>query len=497
MKNQYTIPKIIFYFLALLFVFSTFVSSSVFVTEDGEARYVKATQINELEYISVNELSSILNAEVYWHRLLRKVVLELDDHQIVLNWFSPYMLYDSEVYNLTYEAKLKDGTLWVPLKSFQRIWEHIHSPQTYQQPKIFHESKFNILDLTVAEKVNGILVELFISRPGEYEIFADQNQGLNINFYQGKLDVEFFNKKKTPKFLRWIKAFQFENSAQLSFKLRKPFVNFSHNLRSNPYRIQISLIHTPSSSDTAKLSLSYMSGGNEKLTDDLIDVIIIDPGHGGEDSGAVGKGGLVEKEVTLDIAKRLRELLKKEKGLRVILTRETDVLVPLEERTQIANRNGADLFISIYTNASKNKTARGCETFFLAAAKNDEARAVAALENSSVRFEHPDNVSRNLDDLDFILMDLVQSEYLKESSDLAAMIQKQLKKKLSIPSRGVSQAGFVVLNKAYMPAVLVETAFISNKKEEALLKKGSFRKKIAQALYQGIKEFKKKYESRR
>ena len=184
MKNQYSVPIICIFWLVLLFVFSTSASSSVFVTEDGKSHYVQTIEINDIEYISVNELSCILDAEVYWHRLLRKVVLELEDHQIVFNWFSPYMLYDFEVYNLTYEAKLKDGTLWVPLKSFQRIWERIHSLQTYKQPKIFHESRFNILDLTVAEKVNGILVEIFISRPGEYEIFADQNRGLNINFYQ-------------------------------------------------------------------------------------------------------------------------------------------------------------------------------------------------------------------------------------------------------------------------------------------------------------------------
>jgi len=495
MKSRHIVPKIIFSFSALLFVFPTFVFSSVFVTEDGKSHYIQTVQINDIEYISVNDLSSILKAEVYWHRLLRKVILEFEDHQLVFNWFSPYMLYDSEVYNLTYDTKLKEGTLWVPLKGFQRIWNHIHSPQTYQQPKIFYESKFNILDLTVAEKVNGILVEIFISQPVEYEIFADQNRDLNINFYRGRLNVEFFNKKKVPQFLRWIKAYQFENSGQLSLRLKKPFFNFTHNLRSDPYRIQISLIHTPSFSDTAKRSLSQMLSENEKLLNEHIDVIVIDPGHGGQDSGAVGKGGLVEKEVTLDIARRLRDLLKKESGLKVILTRETDMLVPLEERTQIANRNGADLFLSIHTNASKKRSIRGCETFFLASAKSDEARAVAALENSSIRFEHPDDVSHNLDDLDFILMDLVQSEYLKESSDFATIIQKQLKNKLSIPSRGVSQAGFVVLNKAYMPAVLVETAFISNKKDESLLKEGSFRHRIAQTLYQSIKEFKKKYES--
>ena len=104
-------------------------------------------------------------------------------------------------------------------------------------------------------------------------------------------------------------------------------------------------------------------------------------------------------------------------------------------------------------------------------------------------------MSQNMDDLDFILMDLVQSEYLKESQDLAATIQDRLKGLLSIPSRGVGQAGFVVLNRAYMPAVLVEIAFISNRKEESLLKKESFRQDIAQALYESIKEFKRKYES--
>ena len=494
MKNQYTLPRIILSLLALLFVFPSFVSSSVFETKDGKIHHVETIRIENIEYISVNDLSSILNAEIFWHRLLRKVILKFDDHQIVFSWFSPYFLYDSEVYNLTHDVKPKDGTLYVPLKGFQRIWDHLHSPQASQQPKIFDE-EVCILDLTIAEKLNGILVEIFISQPVEYEIFADQNRNLNINFYQGKLDVEFFNKKKAPEFLRWIKAYQFENSAQLSLKLRKPFVNFTHNLKTNPYRIQISLIHTPSSRDTAKLPVSSISSENENLTDELIDVIVIDPGHGGQDSGAVGKAGLMEKEVTLDVAKRLRNLLKKEKGLRVILTRETDVLVPLEERTQIANRNGADLFISIHTNVSENKTARGCKTFFLASAESDEARAVATLENSSIRFEHPDDVSHNSDDLNFRLTDLVQSEYLKESSDFATIIQKQLKKKLSIPSRGVSQAEFVVLNKAHMPAVLVEIAFISNKKDEALLKKNSFRQKIAQALYQSIKEFKKKYES--
>ncbi len=366
---------------------------------------------------------------------------------------------------------------------------------TISAPLVSATDEFNILNLDAIEKVNGILVELLLAQPLQYEMFTDQNQTVNINFYQGILDTASFNAKGVPGLLAWIKAYQFENSAQLSFKLNKPFVNYTHNMMTDPPRIQISLIHEVPSSDSVESSSVHTSPENKGYLNDPIDLIVIDPGHGGEDSGAVGKNGLLEKEVTLDIVNRLRKLLKSEKGLEVVLTRTKDVLVPLEERAEIANQKEADVFISIHTNASKKASTQGCETYFLSAAKNDEARSAAALENSSIRFEHADHQNQNPEDLDFILMDLVQSEFLMESSDLASMIQNRLKQELSIPSRGVNQAGFVVLNKVYMPAVLVETAFISNKKEEALLKKSSFRQKIAQAVYESIKEFRKKYES--
>jgi N-acetylmuramoyl-L-alanine amidase len=486
---------VLFVFLTTFFLaFCSSTLPSVLVTPDGKSHPVHTEKIEGIEYVSVNQLSEILNAEIYWHRFLRKVVLDFDDHQLVFTWFSPYMLYDSEVYNLTYEVKPRSGTIYIPLTGFQRILDYIHAPSTSPLSGLAVQ-EVQILDLRIAQKVNGILVEIFISQPAEYEIFAPQNRDLNVNFYRGKLNVGYFSKKKAPRFVKWIKAFQFDNSAQLSLRLKRPFLTFTHNVKTDPYRIQISLIHSPTSSDTARKYLTYAWSESEKPPDDLIDVVAIDPGHGGEDFGAVGKSGLSEKEVTLDIAKRLVRLLGKEKEVQAILTREADVLVPLQERAQIANRNGADVFISIHTNSFKKRSVRGSETFFLAAAETDEARAAAALENSSIRFEHPHDVGAETDDLDFILMDLIQNEHLKESSDLAATIQRHLGKDLSIPGRGVNQAGFIVLNEAYMPAVLVEVAFISNKKDEKMLKKDSFREKIAQALYESIKEFKRKYES--
>ncbi len=355
--------------------------------------------------------------------------------------------------------------------------------------------EFNILNLAASEKVNGVLLEILVTQPLQYDIVADQNQTVNINFFEGKLDTAFFNAQKVPDLMTWIKAYQFKNSAQLSFRIRRPFVSFTHLLIDHPPRIQVSLLQEIMPGDSVESASVDSLPDKKGMMNDPIDLIVIDPGHGGEDSGAVGKNGLLEKEITLDIANRLSQLLKKDRELEVILTRDKDVLIPLEERAEIANQKQADIFISIHANSSKKRSARGCETYFLSAAKNDEARAAAALENSSIRFERVENQSWNPEDLEFMLMDLVQSEFLLESSDLAGMIQNRLKNELSVPGRGINQAGFVVLSKAYMPAVLVETAFISNQKEEALLMQSSFLQKTALAIFGSIKEFKTKYES--
>jgi N-acetylmuramoyl-L-alanine amidase len=225
-----------------------------------------------------------------------------------------------------------------------------------------------------------------------------------------------------------------------------------------------------------------------------VSLIVIDPGHGGIDPGAVGKNGLYEKDVNLDIAKELKKFISDSLKIKVLLTREKDTYLSLNERTNIANRNSADLFISIHCNASKKKTtkAQGFETFFLSEAKTDEARAAAALENAALRFDGIEPT----DEVSLILYDLAQSAYLEESNHFAEFIQASAEKYLSISSRGVSQAGFYVLRGAFMPSVLIESAFISNLQEEKLLRQKSFRKKLAYCIFKGIKNFIEDYERR-
>jgi N-acetylmuramoyl-L-alanine amidase len=214
--------------------------------------------------------------------------------------------------------------------------------------------------------------------------------------------------------------------------------------------------------------------------------IVVDAGHGGKDPGAVGKNGLLEKTVTLKLAKELSRELARQVGCEVVLTRSGDVYLPLEERTAIANKVGADLFISLHANANKNRKAYGIETYYLNFSKNDKAAAVAARENGiSIK---------QVSDLELILFDLMANAKINESSRLAAEIQESLVNRISkkfskIRDLGVRQGPFYVLLGATMPSVLVETAFISNPREEKRLASNDYRKSAAKAIAMAIKNY--------
>jgi len=218
-----------------------------------------------------------------------------------------------------------------------------------------------------------------------------------------------------------------------------------------------------------------------------LQLVVVDAGHGGVEMGAKGPSGLLEKDVTLDVAKRIQAGLIKRLGVRVILTRESDKQVSLDDRTALANHEQADLFLSIHVNASPAPKARGAETYFLSyQATDDEARALAALENNTIGVESPPGSQA----LGMVLWDLAQSQYLAESSKLAETIQNNLNQLLRIESRGVKQAPFKVLMGATMPAVLVEIGFITNSDEEDRLKDSSYRERIAQAIVDSVAAFK-------
>ena len=229
--------------------------------------------------------------------------------------------------------------------------------------------------------------------------------------------------------------------------------------------------------------------------------VVIDAGHGGPDVGGPMRmgTGIHEKDVTLQVALKVGEALR-QRGVDVVYTRTKDTLIALRDRGKIANQANGDVFISIHVNAANPGwrdpgAARGFETYFLAEAKTEDARRVEEMENESVRFEATPDVSAD-DPLNFILSDMKQNEHLRESSDLAEIVQRHLGQMHPGPSRGVKQAGFRVLVTAFMPAVLVEIGFGTNVAEAEFLASPTKQRMIARAVADATTEYLGRYQRR-
>ena len=215
--------------------------------------------------------------------------------------------------------------------------------------------------------------------------------------------------------------------------------------------------------------------------------IVIDPGHGGHDTGTVGPTGLMEKDLCLDVARRLGKIIQQRlPGAEVVYTREDDSFVPLENRTAIANQAKADLFISIHANSSSDHSARGVETYFLNFSASPDAMEVATRENALSQ--------GSIHDLQDLVKKIARNEKIEESRELATEIQGALAKRLQrvhrgVKNRGVKKAPFVVLIGANMPSVLSEVSFLSNPADEQLLKKPENRQRVAEGLYHGMESY--------
>lgn len=297
------------------------------------------------------------------------------------------------------------------------------------------------------------------------------------------------------------------NKARLVLDIRRS-VSFDAFWLSNPTRLVIDIrgSGTPraertllalSSSPTtpatpdAPRAASTTADGKHSLTRALglkLDRILLDAGHGGHDTGSVGPGGLREKDVVLDVSNRLGKLLAERMGAEVIYTRQKDQFIPLEERSNIANKRGADLMISIHCNSAPSSKVRGIETYYLSFTSDPWELSVASLENAAAE--------SSINELQDLVAKIALDDKIEESREFATRIQSRLhggvvKHSSSIRDRGIRKAPFVVLIGAKMPAVLVEIGFISNRTDESLLRKSSFRQEIAEHLYQGISEYAK------
>ena len=225
--------------------------------------------------------------------------------------------------------------------------------------------------------------------------------------------------------------------------------------------------------------------------------LVIDPGHGGTDPGALGRKAK-EKDVNLSVSKALAEMIEEEfPDVKIIFTRKTDVQGPLIRRAEIANKAKADLFISIHTNASKSRSARGCETFTLGSGSSAEAKNAAMYENEAILLE--DNFKETYKGFDprstesYIIFELIRSHDIEKSINCAEAIQKKMVGRSKLPNRGVSNAGFLVLHQTAMPSILVELGFITNAAEEQFLASTSGQQSLTKGIFEGFSAYYKQY----
>ncbi|MEI8133653.1 MAG: N-acetylmuramoyl-L-alanine amidase [bacterium] len=229
----------------------------------------------------------------------------------------------------------------------------------------------------------------------------------------------------------------------------------------------------------------------------VLDVIVLDAGHGGKDPGAIGVNGVMEKSAALAIVLKLGKLIEEEMpGVKVVYTRNSDKFIELYRRGEIANAKKGKLFVCVHCNSTPKKptTAGGMETYILRPGKTDAAIKVAARENAVIKYEKNKKRYEGLSDIDFILTSMSRSQDVKYSEKLAGMVQAELQKTVGLKNHGVSQAGFFVLVGASMPSVYVETAYISNPKEEKILGSNAGQMKYARGILDAIKKYKTIYE---
>lgn len=444
--------------------------------------------------IALNELFSAMGYTISWDQSKQKLQCTKKGSAFTFVQDMSFCTFNNVVVPL-FTAPQKQGTnLFAPVSATIDLakssgiafgWESIKKILTVKK------SNFSIESISIEKKTNGTLALIKLSDSLLYE-FTYVYPNLTFNFYNGKVDTSLFKKVVVSGLVDSVFALQFKQSAQVSLILKRqieePQIDYMQDSKMllvsmRPKKVAPRPIPVQSQPQTTRMS-----------------TIVIDPGHGGKDPGAIGINGVKEKEVVLSIGLMARDLLKKKASMNIFMTRSTDVFIPLADRTAMANKKGADLFVSIHADAippplKRQESIKGYKIYFLSQAKNEEDKLVAMRENAVIELEDKPQKYSNLQN---VLIDLAGNEFLRESQDLCILFDKEFEKglqnKISKSHLGVGQANFWVLNGAYMPSVLIETGFLSNSKEEKLLADKQVQKAIAQSICDAILLFVKQFE---
>jgi N-acetylmuramoyl-L-alanine amidase len=419
------------------------------------------------------------------------------------------------IYQISGEVVRKDGEFFIPLAAFIPLYERITEQRlsvNSQSTMIFLEppqaSKYSIAGIQIENKINGSLITINANNKlGEWESWLKSDGWLFVTIMGAKADTDAINATKPFGAVRKVLAFQSPGSLQLTFQVSSDVVQAEtvNDPASNDIHISLRTLSVSEKEEIKKKEQDAKKQLKEKKQQShngrdrwKLDVIVIDAGHGGKDPGCIGVVGTREKNITLDVALKLGQLIETNfRGVKVVYTRSTDKFVELYKRTKIANEAGGKLFISIHCNslAHKPSSMNGFEIYLLRPGRTEDAVNVASRENSVIQLEEGyQERYQDLTEEKFIIVTMAQSAYMKQSEQFAESAVGSMAKRLRIKNSGVKQSGFQVLVGASMPNVLVELGYLSNRSEEQVLRSEAGQDRIADALFRGIKDYKMKYE---
>jgi N-acetylmuramoyl-L-alanine amidase len=458
-------------------------------------------------FVSAYDLARIFRASRFWNPSARKLNLRIENRSFLFTIDTRVVVADESPVLLRVPVRYANGSVMVPLEFISEVLPRgtLGNVDLDEQRLVLTigSPEYNVTGVTFEEDEHESRAVLALSEELLYHVDAETPGLLRLKIYGGKVNTLLIGATPGKGLFNRVRAEQTEHDAYLFFDVRRSAERFrveflDADRRSGlPNRL---VIHLERGEQPEIPGVELAGRRMTEILDDAdrgrggaIVKVAIDPGHGGIDNGKVGPSGLLEKDVNLHLAVMLRELLAGQYGMEVLLTRTTDELVPLSRRAEIANEWGADIFISIHCNGWFHPDAGGFETFFLSPARTEEDIRLASEENASLQFEGTGIGSEDLGDLGFILWDMVQNEFISESSGLAELIQRELDKVLDIRNRGVKQAGLIVLKGCRMPAVLVETAFLSNPSEEKMLTDARFRQDLVRGIAEGISRFRSRF----
>ncbi len=425
------------------------------------------------------------------------LVINIKNKNILISSDTSYFVIDGQLTKICCNILKKENKWLIPIDFIKKMteivlgknffWNHIDSLA------VIDFDKNNLLTITTEYKDNKTIISFEGNIGNDYRLI-EESKSLSIKFFSTNLLKPYYNNEINDSNVKRIYyTLSPQNVSAYTIELQKTNIPYSIIESKDKKKISIEFINitSPTKEKIEETTTTKTALPEEKKASDTlpksITTIVIDPGHGGDEVGAVGHKGSYEKDICLSISKILKKILEDNLGIQVFLTRDKDIPLDLIQRTAIANNYKADIFISIHTNASNRKNASGAETYFLSLdATDEESLKLANYENKLIKTEF----SNSSPDLNLILWDLAQTEHIQESSQLAEFIQDELNIELSIKNRGVKQAPFRVLMGADMPAVLIEVGFITNPKEEELLNNYIYQKSIANAIFRSILKFK-------